>query len=160
MVRAEGRVTFAFDIDTLATGIYVGICSASHLLTADLGGSDGFGMGYGADGSVRLNNSSLLAANGTTSIAAGERGQIAIDFINRTFWVRRLLPTPGNWNNNGSADPATNTGGLSLAALKAPPYYICAQLPSNTNAVIMQAAVALTIGGGFATWADVAINPP
>ena len=37
----------------------------------------------------------------------------AVDCDNSKFWCRK---DGGNWNNNGSANPATNTGGVTLPA--------------------------------------------
>jgi hypothetical protein len=42
---------------------------------------------------------------------AGDSVQIAVDLDNRKIWFR----TPsGQWNASGTADPATNTGGIAL----------------------------------------------
>lgn len=53
----------------------------------------------------------------------GDVVQIAIDIGNSLFWGR---VNGGNWNNSGTADPATGTGGISLTGgLYGPvfPYY-------------------------------------
>ena len=42
---------------------------------------------------------------------AGDVLSIAVDFDNRTFWVRK---NGGNWNNDANANPATNTNGRSV----------------------------------------------
>jgi hypothetical protein len=44
-----------------------------------------------------------------------ERSGIAADLDNRKFWFRNAS-TAGIWNNSGTANPATNTGGLTIPA--------------------------------------------
>ena len=44
--------------------------------------------------------------------AAGNRLSIAVDLDNLLIWFRT---TTGNWNNSGTANPATGVGGISLA---------------------------------------------
>jgi hypothetical protein len=43
----------------------------------------------------------------------GDVAGVAIDLDNRKAWFRR---NAGNWNNDGSANPATNTNGLTIAS--------------------------------------------
>ncbi len=59
-----------------------------------------------------------ISCNGVDTAAAlagaptiGDRFGFAYDFTNGTFWIRK---NNGNWNNDGAADPATNTNGLAL----------------------------------------------
>jgi hypothetical protein len=41
--------------------------------------------------------------------------QIAVDVGSRLFWAKPLNGTALGWNNSGSANPATGTGGISFA---------------------------------------------
>jgi hypothetical protein len=58
--------------------------------------------------------------NGTntgTTITAPATGAVicfAIDLVNSRGWIRNGA---GNWNNSGTANPATNTGGINIATL-------------------------------------------
>src|SRR4029077_13475902 len=38
---------------------------------------------------------------------------VAVDFTNHLAWFRR---NSGNWNNDGTANPATGVGGITIAA--------------------------------------------
>lgn len=49
-----------------------------------------------------------------TAAAVGDRFCMAIDVPNELVWTR---VNNGLWNNSGSADPATGTGGVSIASL-------------------------------------------
>ena len=87
-------------------------------------GSNSFMVTYG--GSLFFNGSSL-----GISIAAPAAGNVmcfAIDLINSRGWIRN---TSGNWNNSGTADPATNTGGIDISALF-PSNAAFAMVASNT----------------------------
>jgi hypothetical protein len=46
--------------------------------------------------------------------ANGTVGGIAVDLDNRKIWFRKA--PAGNWNNSGTADPATNAGGVTIPA--------------------------------------------
>jgi hypothetical protein len=74
----------------------------------------------GTVGNMLFTASGNLWANGSnTSITLGARASgnvigIATDLDNREIWFR-VAPS-GNWNNSGTADPATNTGGITIPA--------------------------------------------
>jgi hypothetical protein len=63
-------------------------------------------------GSIWVNNSNTLGGFGTLS--NGTVVGIAVDLDNETIWFR--LGAAGNWNNSGTANPSTNTGGRSLSS--------------------------------------------
>jgi hypothetical protein len=44
--------------------------------------------------------------------SAGDRLCVAVDPVNGRAWARL---NSGNWNNSGTADPATNTGGINIS---------------------------------------------
>jgi hypothetical protein len=65
----------------------------------------------GVDGSVQ----SGAATNGTAATDAdGDVVCIAIDLDNAKIWVRI---NGGNWNNSGTANPATSTGGFTYTGI-------------------------------------------
>lgn len=49
-----------------------------------------------------------------TAWSNSDRIDVALDLDNSSVWFRQ---NGGNWNNNGSADPASNTSGVSFADL-------------------------------------------
>lgn len=65
----------------------------------------------GATGNVVCNGANI-ATPGIT-FTAGDVICMAIDRPNNTFWFRK---NAGNWNGSGTADPATNTGGITIPA--------------------------------------------
>lgn len=71
-------------------------------------------------GAAVLNAGGTIYINGTVIVAipTGSVNCIAIDFTNALIWFRNG-PT-GNWNNSGTANPATGTGGLSISGLSFP----------------------------------------
>lgn len=87
------------------TGIGIGDASASV---------ENF-YGVDAHGLILINNGEVYASGALlTTIQSSSEGQvsgIAIDVDAKLIWFRTA---GGNWNNNGSADPATGTGGLSF----------------------------------------------
>lgn len=64
-------------------------------------------------GSININNVSVGGLGG--SIANGTIIGIALDLTNGQIWFRRS--PSGNWNNSGTANPATNTGGFSISSI-------------------------------------------
>jgi hypothetical protein len=63
----------------------------------------------------------IWAGGSNTGISLGARSNgdvigVAIDLDNRTIWFKKVNGTPGNWNNSGSANPATNAGGITVPA--------------------------------------------
>jgi hypothetical protein len=63
----------------------------------------------------------IWAGGLNTGISLGARANgdvigVAVDLDNRKIWFKKVNGTPGNWNNSGSADPATNAGGVTVPA--------------------------------------------
>lgn len=89
--------------------IAAGFATAAASL-ATYPGSETTSLGLVTDGSVFRAGSSTAVHGG---FGENEIICMAIDLDNGMFWCRRL---GGNWNNSGTANPATNTGGLALNA--------------------------------------------
>jgi len=75
------------------------------------GGVDNDSISYNAGGTVNLNGSSLGSIGSYTT---GDVTGIAYDSVNSKIWFRK---NGGNWDNNGTHNPATNTGGYSISAI-------------------------------------------
>lgn len=58
----------------------------------------------------------------TPTYTTGDTVGVAIDFGNKTAWMRVCLVTCGDWNGDAAADPATNTNGLTISGLTGPVY--------------------------------------
>ncbi|RPJ64685.1 MAG: hypothetical protein EHM23_00050 [Acidobacteria bacterium] len=96
----------------------IGCANATKSLTdvAQGGGADPqFIMNF--DGSVY--DYTTGAPLGTLAACpVGSTVGMAVDLDNRRVWFRVITGgTAGNWNNSGTANPATNTGGLTINAL-------------------------------------------
>jgi len=110
--KSFGSVT----IDAVGLGVFVGLANSTASLSAFVG-SDANGVAYQSTGDVYINGSAVAAyASYTTGSVIDWAYNDALELL----WVRK---DGGNWNNSGSADPATDTGGLSTAATNAGPYY-------------------------------------
>lgn len=111
----------------------VGVCSGSVSLGTDTfyAGSDTQSIGFGFAGStnVQLNNASVGTMN--AALAAGDVLQVAIDVPNNLIWFKI---NSGNWNNSGTANPATGTGGYSFGTAFTGGVYVFAHTPSNLGA--------------------------
>jgi hypothetical protein len=95
-------------------------------------GNYGFGVGTLASTYTAMGNNATTGAmvffsgniwtNGSSSGSSlGLRGQgnvigVAVDLDNRKIWFKKVDVTAGNWNGSGTADPATNTGGITIPA--------------------------------------------
>ena len=99
--------------------IGLGLCRQSFTLTSSIstGGGANVHVGWGGDGNV------VTQAAGGSPIATiqlfteGDIIAMAARFdTSKIFFNRYRSGAWGNWNNNGSANPDTDTGGLSFAS--------------------------------------------
>jgi hypothetical protein len=109
-------------LNTNGTGdnIFIGIVrqtfNVSYHIGFDPASPSGYGAGFGDDGSFAYHGTItaeqfLGYPNFTT---AGSLVDVAVDTVNKKMWYR---VNGGNWNNNASYDPGTNTGGLDISVL-------------------------------------------
>ena len=75
-------------------------------------GNDDKSIGFRQSGEVWFNNNMIQP--GLPSWVHGDRIDVAVDHGNSKMWIR---VGGGPWNNDGSADPATNQNGVSLNSL-------------------------------------------
>lgn len=105
LVYWETEVSFS-----AAANAGVGVAnSASSVATNDWLGDVADSFGWYANGHVYNNGSQIATWDAYTS---GQTVAIALDLTHNMIWGR--VGAAGNWNSNGSANPATNTGGVSL----------------------------------------------
>jgi hypothetical protein len=105
----------------------MGIGNASGALTDFVGGSDGNSIGYAGDGNVYING-----GVGTTiqTYANGDTVCVAFDPTAELIWFRT---NGGNWNNSGTANPATGTEGIDFSSLAAGPWFAMGGLNVNLH---------------------------
>ena len=63
-----------------------------------------------------------LQVNMGTAPVNGNVGQCAVDLGGKLVWFRLGA---GNWNNSGTANPATGAGGFSISSIATGPLYAC-----------------------------------
>lgn len=123
----------------------------------------------GGSGVIGIENASVgLTTNSTNSMGISPSGSfpggtlgaspagkvigMAVDFVNLKIWWRYDL---GSWNANGSADPATNVGGVSFSAMSGGTTSFPFVFLQNGGAVTINTdstAFAHTAPSGFTPW--------
>jgi len=141
-VKTAGK--FYFEVGN-ATSIpeKIGICGASTNATTN--GTAYYAMDGGLffDGGNQLNSNFVLGTNTC----------IAVDLDAKLMWARN---GSGNWNNSGTANPATGVGGVSIATLATAGAYIYASIKGVNGAVLNLKAASsswtYTAPSGFGEW--------
>lgn len=111
-----------------ACGPGVALSSATYSIGLTATGSAGLTKaGGGTNGAIYVNGSAVGINMGFRS--SGEIVGIAVDIGAQLIWFR-IAPS-GNWNNSGTANPATGTGGISISSIAGTLH--AAFLPSNTS---------------------------
>ena len=112
--KTTGKYYFEVTVTTRLNGIgaCIGLCTTASTYSAFANDGTAGVMVNLATGTLYLNggSGSALAPTPSTGSVIG----LAIDLDNRKSWMR-LAPS-GNWNNSGTANPATNVGGYTIVA--------------------------------------------
>lgn len=101
----------AVTIDGATFPMMIGLANLSYVITNSLEG-DAHSISYTDLGRVYYNNTNVVP--GMPVYGAGARVQIAVDAGNAKAWFRL---NGGIWNNNGSANPVSNVGGVDISAI-------------------------------------------
>jgi hypothetical protein len=108
-------LTFTATNPGISTKSWIGVGTRSMNYNGPFDGFPGFdtnSIGFNQAGELWYNNS--MVQPGLPGWNSNERIDVAVDHGNNTMWIR----VGGNlWNNDPSADPATNQGGVSLNGL-------------------------------------------
>lgn len=114
--HSTGKYYFEITITTLTTvsataiDIGVGISTTTFTNLNNAGGS-GVCIDVTSPGNVFADGSSVSTGGGLGGASTGTVYGIAVDCDNDKIWFRK---TSANlWNNSGTANPATNTGGIA-----------------------------------------------
>jgi len=130
------------------------------IFTSGAGAGVGFANASAVLGTVWSTNgvNAVLYKNGSTYVNGVSQGVsitflfrtfgIAIDFAAQRVWLKNVTDG-GNWNNNVSADPATNVGGVNIAAIGSPLFALLAGGSNNWTANFGATAFAGTVPSGF-----------
>ncbi len=79
------------------------------------------GLAFFSDNEVFYNNAAI---SHLVTFVQGDVVEVALDIDNRAIWFR---VNGGNWNNSGSANPVTNTGGITLGAVMGPKLFLAVE---------------------------------
>ncbi|MGY4499171.1 hypothetical protein ACVWYH_003102 [Bradyrhizobium sp. GM24.11] len=112
--KASGMFYFEMTYTTQTTGANVGLGIGTTASTyANMGGSATVGAEcYMGSGNLYANGS--FSGKSIAGRVSGDVVGVAVDLGNLRVWFKKVSGTPGNWNNDGTADPATNTGGITI----------------------------------------------
>jgi hypothetical protein len=151
----SGKYYYEFKITAYGANYALGFANATMPLT-DYPGEDVNGVCTSpSDGGIWVNGGETI---GTTTGALNDRICIAVDTSAKLVWFRT---NGGNWNNSGTANPATATGGVSFAATAAGPYYPCFAALNTSDAaqiLLYPSDFTFTAPSGFGAVTLPAIN--
>jgi hypothetical protein len=108
----SGPIYFEARASAMTATAAVGICNrAFNFASGTILGTDNNGLGYQPTGAVKLNNVTLATI---ATYAQGDTICVAVNPLRDLIWLR---VNGGNWNNNASADPVTNTLGIDYSTM-------------------------------------------
>lgn len=114
------KIYFEVDVATVAVGPGPGIATDNfNFASGTFFGQDAGGNGllWEGNGVVIVKNITIGTAN---AYVAGDNLGLALDPVNKLIWLRVTHSgVPGNWNNSGTANPATGVGGISFSSMTA-----------------------------------------
>jgi hypothetical protein len=143
-----GKFYFEVTPASNAGNTMVGIANANWIPENSLIFNTLDSVGYRGSGEVGTNSGSLATVQ-TWSL---NTISVAVDLGAQLLWVR---VDAGNWNNSGTANPATGVGGISISSLNAGPYFP-AVTQADTGEIITAnfgaTAYAETVPAGFGNW--------
>jgi hypothetical protein len=147
--ESSGLFYCEFTIGPSPTNSVVGIVNSSFAVsTAIFVGDDPNGIGFVSSGAVKINASTVSTIQTFTN---GNVVSMAVDFTHQMIWFRT---NAGNWNNSGTANPATNSGGISFSSVTGPNFP--AVTPSAANQTITAnfgaTSYAESVPSGFGNW--------
>jgi hypothetical protein len=145
-VAGKSTGKWAFRVTpTIGTSVetLIGIATSSASLNNGIGLDDN-AYGYNASNGVVYKNTVGQATYQLYS--SGQPVDVCCDFDNNRMWVRR---NNGNWNNDATANPATNTGGLDISALTGTKYPAWSGINAGDTATLDTFA---PLPSGFLTW--------
>lgn len=135
--------------DGVNFGPSFGIANSTASLSLG-GGSDTNSLVMQWYGGVTISGTDVTTIQTFTT---GDVVCIAVDFGASKVWWRT---NGGNWNNSGTDNPATSTGGVSMTgnSMAAGPYFAFVQLRGTAQATANfgASAFAQTMPSGFSRW--------
>jgi hypothetical protein len=145
--NSSGKYYFEYTCTTWGFGVAVGVANQACTLST-VGPNQINAAALQFNGAVSVNSTNPGVSFGTR--ANGDIVSVALDLDHLEIWFR--IAPAGNWNNSGTANPATNAGGVSLAAIGTPLYglYDHQGITSTITANFGDSAFSGTVPVGFA----------
>ena len=136
---------------TSSSNAAVGVVPQTESLTAQIGYNDGVGSTgvFQTSGNIYYNGGT---ADGTAEnfSTAGNIVCVAVDATNRLVWFRTGT---GNWNGSGTANPATDTGGIPIGGTATIYPAFCSDSASVWT-INLAGSFTETIPSGYSAWAS------
>jgi hypothetical protein len=151
-IASHSSGKFYFEHTVLATNSndQLGFGNATESLGSVGQSTNSVGWKFLSGGAVQINGSTIGTAAG--GVAVSDVLSAAVDFTGKLIWFR---VNAGNWNNSGTANPATGTGGFSLSTLAAGPYFPQADVDGASSSYTSNfggSTYAQTVPAGFGNW--------
>ncbi len=148
--RNTGKYYIEFTPNTKAGTIGVGLVSQLHT-TATYQGNDLFGMAWLSTSTFVWNN----ATKGTWNTwPVNHVIAFAVDLDGQLAWGKDITAA-GNWNNNGSANPATGTLGVTFNTLRQQSWMVGVNPFTTSDAITVNFGATAFTGtppSGFVAW--------
>jgi glucose/arabinose dehydrogenase len=157
--KSSGKVYFEITASTITTNFAIGVANASFALNS----SGGIGVDLNAVGyypvsppqGIYINEVELVQA--VNSDSSGSVIACAVDFTAHLIWFNstRMLSDGFTWNDSTTANPATGTGGISIATLNPGPYFVTFNTMDSGSVAIANfgtTAFLRTVPSGFTGW--------
>jgi len=154
VAKSSGLLYYEYTIGNFGGGrndCANGIAASSFAFT-DANANNAFEM-FNGSGSIWFNGSATGKTLGVR--ANNDIIDVAVDFTHLTGWIRA---NAGNWNGDIAANPATNTNGVSLAAVFASQSaFVLGTSNNNINGIAGTLNVGATafvhvVPAGFSAW--------
>jgi hypothetical protein len=145
-----GKFYHEIHLDTAAgANLILGIADATETMNGNFVGQTLDSLGYDKSGAILVNSATVATIQASVQ---GNTVCIATDLTNSNIWFRT---NAGNWNNSGTANPATNTGGISLGGLSSVAVFPAATtlaLSDQVTANFGATGYAQSAPSGFGNW--------
>lgn len=156
--KSSGKIYFEFGgLNSVGAATACGICLSGTADYFDL-------QNNGLDGAIVFNSLNLWINGTNTGHIDGTGGltyQFAVDFTNHLIWAR--VNSTLDWNNSGSADPASGVGGRTIQSGSFVPVWTNGESGVTTsdtvNLITNPADFAGSLPAGFAPWVVPILSP-
>lgn len=158
--KRYGKWYFEYRVDPGLSGLtammQAGVCSVKGPTYATEYTNETHVCAVTAAGNIyNQSNSGPTQLNGGSVVAAGTVFACAFDLDNRRAWFKSSTTSNTNWNANGSADPASNVGGINISGLAGSVYatiWMRDRMAGRIN--FGDSSFVYTPPAGFNAWTD------